>query len=71
MPVPKKRSSRSVAGMRRSHDFIVATAATEACPNCGAPKQRHRVCAACGTYRGRKVFADLDAAPVAEATPTE
>ncbi len=71
MPVPKKRSSRSVAGMRRSHDFLVATQATEACPNCGALKQRHHVCAACGTYRGRKVFTDVDTTPVSEATPAE
>lgn len=71
MPVPKKRSSRSVIGMRRSHDFLVASQATEACPNCGALKQRHRVCAACGTYRGRKVFADVDATPVSEAPVAE
>lgn len=71
MPVPKKRSSRSVIGMRRSHDFLTATAATEVCPNCGATKQRHRVCAACGTYRGRKVFADVDAVALDEAPPSE
>jgi large subunit ribosomal protein L32 len=71
MPVPKKRSSRSVIGMRRSHDFLVATAATEVCPECGATKQRHRVCASCGTYRGRKVLTDLDVAPAEETTPAE
>ena len=71
MPVPKKRSSRSVIGMRRSHDHLHATAATESCPNCGVTKQRHRVCAACGTYRGRKVFADVDTQPAVEATPAE
>lgn len=70
MPVPKKRSSRSVIGMRRSHDFLRATAATEACPKCGAVKERHRVCAECGEYRGRKIFIDNDPAPT-EAVPTE
>ncbi len=62
MPVPKKRMSRSQTGMRRSHDAIKLTAAVESCPDCGAPKLRHRVCAACGSYRGRKIFADNDAA---------
>lgn len=62
MPVPKKRSSRSVIGMRRSHDHLTPTAAVEACPACGAPKERHRVCPSCGEYRGRKVFTDNDAA---------
>ena len=70
MAVPKKRSSRSVIGMRRSHDHLHATAATETCLACGATKQRHRVCASCGDYRGRKVFVDNDApageAPLAE-----
>lgn len=62
MPVPKKRSSRSVIGMRRSHDHLRPTAATETCPACGAVKERHRVCPSCGDYRGRKVFVDNDAA---------
>lgn len=60
MPVPKKRVSSRVRDQRRSHDFLVATAATESCPACGASKQRHHVCPSCGTYRGRKVFADND-----------
>ncbi len=42
--------------MRRAHDFLVATAAVEACPNCGELKLRHRVCEACGFYRGRSVI---------------
>lgn len=62
MPVPKKRVSRRVRDQRRAHDFLVATAATESCPDCGSTKQRHHVCPSCGTYRGRKVFADNDEA---------
>ncbi len=62
MAVPKKRTSRSVRNIRRSHDFLVATAAVESCPDCGAPKQRHHVCPSCGTYRGRKIFVDNDTA---------
>ena len=56
MAVPKKRSSRSVRGMRRSHDAIQYTAASESCPACGELKLRHRVCEHCGTYRGHKVL---------------
>lgn len=55
MAVPKKRSSRSVRGMRRSHHALEYTAAVESCPDCGEPKLRHRVCEACGTYRGKQV----------------
>jgi len=62
MPVPKKRVSRRVRDQRRAHDFLVASAATEGCPDCGATKLRHHVCPSCGTYRGRKVFADNDEA---------
>jgi large subunit ribosomal protein L32 len=60
MPVPKKRVSRRARDIRRAHDFLVANAATEACPACGAAKQRHHVCPSCGDYRGRKVFVDND-----------
>ncbi len=66
MAVPKKRTSRRVRDQRRAHDFLVATAAVETCPDCGASKQRHHVCPSCGTYRGRKVFADNDEAVAAE-----
>jgi large subunit ribosomal protein L32 len=26
------------------------------CPQCGAAKMPHRVCATCGTYKGREVI---------------
>ncbi|MSP56392.1 MAG: 50S ribosomal protein L32 [Myxococcales bacterium] len=68
MPVPKKRSSRSVIGMRRSHDHLHDTLATEACPKCNVTKLRHHVCPSCGEYRGVRVFVDnLEAStPVVE-----
>ena len=56
MAVPKKRTSIMRKNMRRAHDLLVATAAVEACPNCGELKLRHRVCEACGSYRGRQVI---------------
>lgn len=55
MAVPKKRSSRSVRDMRRAHHAIEATAAVELCPGCGEPKLRHRMCEACGQYRGMQI----------------
>ncbi len=66
MPVPKKRSSRSVIGMRRAHDFLTATIATESCPKCGATKQRHHVCPSCGEYRGKQIFPDNLETPTVE-----
>ena len=60
MVVPKKRSSRSVRDMRRSHHALVANKATEACPNCGELKLRHKMCEGCGMYRGREIL-DLKA----------
>jgi large subunit ribosomal protein L32 len=56
MAVPKKRTSRSRRDMRRAHDAIKLTAASESCPECGELKLRHRVCEACGTYRGMQVL---------------
>lgn len=55
MPVPKKRTSKSVKGMRRSHDALEFTAAVEVCDHCGATHRRHHICDACGWYRGRAV----------------
>jgi large subunit ribosomal protein L32 len=73
MAVPKKRTSKRARDIRRSHDFLVANAATESCPSCGATKERHRVCASCGTYRGKTVFSrvDNDVVSDASATPAE
>ncbi len=65
MAVPKKRTSRSVRDMRRSHHAVAFTAAVESC-TCGEPKLRHRMCEACGIYRGRTI-ADVPAK--AGATP--
>ena len=60
MPVPKKRTSRSLRNMRRSHDHLTVNHAVQECPNCGALSQRHHVCPSCGFYKGRAVFADAD-----------
>lgn len=57
MAVPKKRTSRRRRDMRRAHDGLKFNAAVESCPGCGELKLRHRVCEACGQYRGRQIIA--------------
>ncbi|MFT5088048.1 MAG: large subunit ribosomal protein L32 [Candidatus Latescibacterota bacterium] len=51
--VPKRKISRSVRGMRRSHWKIKASARST-CSSCSQPTLPHRVCKSCGTYRGRE-----------------
>ncbi len=55
MAEPKKKTSKSRGGMRRSHDALPMPNLS-ACPQCGDPKESHRVCPSCGHYRGRQVF---------------
>ncbi|MCC6214474.1 MAG: 50S ribosomal protein L32 [Polyangiaceae bacterium] len=53
MAVPKRRLSSSKRNMRRAqHDKVVAPNVIP-CPKCSAPMVPHRVCPACGTYKGR------------------
>ncbi|MBW2268211.1 MAG: 50S ribosomal protein L32 [Deltaproteobacteria bacterium] len=54
MAVPKRRTSRARRDKRRTHDSIGVSPRSK-CPQCGAPKLPHRVCGACGSYRGREV----------------
>jgi large subunit ribosomal protein L32 len=59
MALPKKKTSKSKKGMRRSHDRVPV-------PNivpceCGEPTLPHRVCPKCGNYRGRQMLVKEDA----------
>ncbi|MBI2441503.1 MAG: 50S ribosomal protein L32 [Lentisphaerae bacterium] len=55
MAVPKRKCSKSrIRRRKRSHKLSLT--ASQACPNCGAPRQPHRVCSACGYYKGRQVL---------------
>jgi large subunit ribosomal protein L32 len=59
MAVPKKRTSRMRRDMRRSHDALDAAqirSVVASCPNCGAIKQQHHICAACGTYKSQQIL---------------
>ncbi len=56
MAVPKKKTSPSRRGMRRSHEALGNSAHHE-CANCGELKRPHHVCSHCGYYDGREVVA--------------
>lgn len=55
MAVPKRKTSKMKSRRRKaSHRHPLTSAAP--CAECGAPTIPHRVCASCGTYRGRQVL---------------
>lgn len=56
MAVPKRKTSPSRRGMRRSHEALVVEAFAE-CKNCGETKRPHHVCPHCGHYDGREIVA--------------
>lgn len=56
MAVPKRKLSKQKIRSRKASDaHRRPTQLTKPCPNCGAPHRSHRVCPACGYYRGRQV----------------
>ena len=55
MAVPKRRTSRSKKGHRRSHHHVTPPQ-VQYCPNCNEPTLPHRVCTNCGHYQGREVI---------------
>lgn len=57
MAVPKRRTTRAKRDQRRAqHDRVTAPNVIP-CPNCGEVMQPHRICGACGHYKGREVIA--------------
>lgn len=54
-PLPKKKTSQSRQGQRRSHLHMTAVRLVD-CPQCHSPRLPHRVCPTCGTYNGREVI---------------
>ncbi len=55
MAVPARKVSKTRGRMRRTHYKIDANTTT-VCPKCGAAVKPHRVCIACGTYKGKEVI---------------
>ena len=56
MAVPKGKVSKARRDKRRSSHWKLKTPGIIACPNCGAYHLPHRVCRACGQYKGREVL---------------
>ena len=55
MAVPKQRTSKAKRDKRRSHDSL-SRPGMSICPQCNESKLPHRVCAHCGSYRGRTII---------------
>ena len=55
MAVPFRKVSKTRKRMRRSHNAL-ETVGTTKCSNCGAVIKPHRVCKACGNYKGKQVI---------------
>ena len=55
MAHPKSRISKQRKRKRRTHYKIDAPHVLS-CGSCGAPILRHRICDACGSYRGRTII---------------
>lgn len=53
MAHPKHRISKSKTRMKRAHHALTGPRLLE-CSNCGAVHLPHRICGACGHYRGVK-----------------
>src|SRR4029453_6492615 len=54
MAVPKKKTSKSRRDKRRATHRLEAPR-VNTCPQCGRPKQPHRMCPNCKTYGGREI----------------
>ena len=52
MEVPARKVSKTSGRTRRTHYKINEKTVTT-CPKCGQPVKPHRVCAKCGTYKGK------------------
>ena len=55
MAVPKRKKSKMRIRQRKGQVKAIV-AQVQACPNCGAAQQAHRVCPSCGMYKGRQVL---------------
>ena len=53
MPIPKRRTTRSSRGQRRSHHALKRLNLT-ICPKCQEAILPHRVCEKCGTYGNKQ-----------------
>lgn len=61
MAVPFRKVSKTRRDKRRTHDKIAANGLVK-CSNCGEMIRPHRVCKACGFYKGEQVKSVKEAA---------
>lgn len=54
MALPKRKTSKGARDRRRSH-MAVKTTRLVPCPQCHELRLPHRVCPACGSYKGVEV----------------
>ncbi len=57
MAVPKRKSSKARRDKRRASTTKIDAPNLIDCPNCQAKTVAHRVCPACGFYKGKEVIA--------------
>lgn len=55
MGVPKRKTSKMRLRTRRAANAFKAVPQLSVCSQCGARVRPHRVCPACGYYKGRQV----------------
>jgi len=60
MAVPKRRTSKSRKGTRRSHHRVIPKM-IQYCGQCNEPVLPHRICAACGFYQNREAIVVVEA----------
>ena len=53
MAVPARKTSKTRKRKRRTHYKLIPNQVTK-CEKCGAIKRTHRVCLACGKYKGKE-----------------
>lgn len=56
MAVPARRVSKARRDKRRNNLWKVSAPSLQKCPHCGAFKETHKLCPACGYYDGRQVI---------------
>lgn len=61
MAVPKRRQSKARKNKRRTHDSLIAPNLTR-CSHCHKMILPHRVCPACGFYKGKSVIPVIEKA---------
>ncbi len=55
MAVPKRKVSKARRDKRRSNNWKLVLPGMVKCPKCGEYNLGHRVCKACGYYKGEEI----------------